>query len=313
MNYLIAVDTGGTKTNTILFDETGHILLRDMSPGCNPLDIGLETARHTMLKTLQQVAAQAPGPVSCIYAGIAGTFYLDGDFFSPDLLSQLPSDRVLVDDDGRSILSSELSPEVDGCSMICGTGCSVWVRKKELPRLVHRGGWGYLIDTLGSGYSLGRNAFRAVCLEADDRGPATMLTKLITQELGKPPIPATPELYAGGRSRIASLAHTVFDAAKQGDAVALELLDEGASSLAELLWSADKFFTSPYPVILGGGIVSAFPEYVSAIRSRAPKNAHLILADTPPVYGSAVEAMRGIGLSCSDSFRSRFLADYRSL
>jgi len=33
MSYYIAMDAGGTKTETILFDETGHILVRDIPEG----------------------------------------------------------------------------------------------------------------------------------------------------------------------------------------------------------------------------------------------------------------------------------------
>ena len=40
MTYMIAIDSGGTKTDTVLFDNTGCVLARDISPGANALDVG---------------------------------------------------------------------------------------------------------------------------------------------------------------------------------------------------------------------------------------------------------------------------------
>ena len=41
MPIYLALDAGGTKTETIVHDETGHILLRDITPGCNAMDHGI--------------------------------------------------------------------------------------------------------------------------------------------------------------------------------------------------------------------------------------------------------------------------------
>ena len=46
MRYFITIDGGGTKTDSVLFDETGHVVLRDISMGCNALDAGIEVAKN---------------------------------------------------------------------------------------------------------------------------------------------------------------------------------------------------------------------------------------------------------------------------
>lgn len=48
MKYCIAIDGGGSKTEIVLFDETGHILRRHVGQGGNPTDIGAEEARRRM-------------------------------------------------------------------------------------------------------------------------------------------------------------------------------------------------------------------------------------------------------------------------
>ena len=44
MRYFLAIDAGGTKTDAVVFDETGHIIYRDLSAGNNGMDIGQEAA-----------------------------------------------------------------------------------------------------------------------------------------------------------------------------------------------------------------------------------------------------------------------------
>ena len=41
MNYLIAIDGGGTKTESVLFDENGTVFSRDIVKGVNALDVGM--------------------------------------------------------------------------------------------------------------------------------------------------------------------------------------------------------------------------------------------------------------------------------
>jgi len=313
MKYMIAVDSGGTKTDTVLFQEDGHILYRDISLGCMALDIGWELAKARITETLTLVAEKAPGPIASVFAGVAGSVYYDPFLDCESLCRKINAEKIRFETDGLGLISTELSNYEDGCCMICGTGNGMWIRKKELPRPVRRGGMGYLIDTLGSGYILGRNALRAVYFATEDRCPPTLLTDLVTKELGRPLLAAIPDIYAGGRRMIASFAHTIFDAARMGDEVAQKIMDAGADSMAELVWSCDKFFDVPYTVVMGGGIVFTYPEYVEAIRVRSPERANMILAQAPPVYGDAVEAMHDCGLDVDANFRATFLADLKTV
>lgn len=312
MRYLIAVDSGGTKTNTILFDETGHILHREVFPGGNPLDIGIEKARDRFMEAMRTVIPMAPGPVEAIYAALAGVDYYDkNEVYPPELLATLGVEKIHIEDDGICMMSSELYHGEDGVSVVCGTGCSSWVRKKELSGPVHIGGWGYLLDAQGSGYHLGRNALHAACLASDGRGPETVLVELIEKNTGKPFKLSVPDFYAGGRSRIASLAYTVFEGAKRGDEISKKLMQDGIDDMVSLIWGADTYFDKPYPVVIGGGIVTAFPEYAAAIRAAAPDRVTFILAEAPPVFGAAAEAMRDCGVQVDQAFREQFLKDYR--
>lgn len=309
MEYLIALDSGGTKTKTITFDTEGHIHGVSTAYGCNPLDMGVETATERLRHILHSAVEQAPGKVQAIYGATAGSYYYRAQHFPQVTAQEIGVEKLYFDDDGRSVISSVLTHNEPGCGLICGTGCSIWIREQGKRELKRGGGWGYLLDSLGSGYILGRDALYAVCRAVDGRGPQTALRELVEMELKGDFVGGIEQIYAGGRRRIASFAYTVFLAARQGDEVAKRIMQENAGYIADLISWADKHYDHPYQVITGGGIVLAFPEYLEAIRSLAPERARLCLAQVPPVFGGAVEAMAMLGLSVDETFRENFLRD----
>ena len=120
MEYYIGIDSGGTKTEFILADAEGSVISRAVDSGCNPLDIGADSAREIILRNVRQLDAAAPGPICSIYAGIAGANHVD--MHLETLLAQeLGGAAVRVEDDRRIVVSSTLG-HADGCGMICGTG-----------------------------------------------------------------------------------------------------------------------------------------------------------------------------------------------
>ena len=86
-------------------------------------------------------------------------------------------------------------------------------------------------------------------------------------------------IYSGGRSFIASLAHTVFDGDAMGDAVCRDIMKKAAYSLSELTLAAEQWFEGDFPVVMTGGILTAYPEYTKLIRNGASPRARMIMAE----------------------------------
>lgn len=307
---MLAIDGGGSKTDIVLFREDGHIIFKEKGQGTNPLDIGVDSSKQILLDLMRTAVSKAPKRLSAIYAGVAGLVYFDRYFEDSDIDS-LSCDYFKIETDGRNLISSELNNEEDGCCLIVGTGCGTWVRNRKYKDIFHVGGWGYLVDTLGSGYSLGREAVRAVCLAQDGRGKKTILTDLLREKTHKDLFKCIPELYAGGRAKFASLAHLVFDGKSLNDQVCADIIQDGAKRLSELIWAVDRYFDYAYPVITGGGIVTSYPEYFELIQSKCPPKATLLLASAPPVFGAAVEAMHRSNLQITSDFRNTFMNDLK--
>ncbi|MBP3658365.1 MAG: hypothetical protein J6J02_03530, partial [Oscillospiraceae bacterium] len=258
----------------------------------------------------RQLDAAAPGPICSIYAGIAGANHVD--MHLETLLAQeLGGAAVRVEDDRRIVVSSTLG-HADGCGMICGTGSSLSIIIGNEP-IRQVGGLGYLIDTGGSGYELGQAGLKEACRYLDGRGEYTVLADLITKALGKKPWDSLANIYAGGRSYIASFAHTVFEGVEMGDAVCRRIVEESAYKLSELTFAAEKYFPGEFPVVMSGGIFRAYPKYVQLVCAKASPKARMILAVVPPVYGALVEAMWQNGRTADAAVQRNFMGSIQRL
>ena len=310
MSYYIAMDAGGTKAETILFDETGHILLRDISAGCTAMDIGADETVRRVSAALRRVAQHIPsGKPDCAFCGVSSVIYY-GDRVTGPLNAMFPDWNIHWEDDGPGMISSVLGRRDGGC-IVCGTGCSLFLRTEG--QLHHIGGWGYLVDTHGSGFWLGQQALLAAVKSWEGRGPKTVLYDLIREQMGKNPEDAVPEIYAGGRAYIASFARNVFKGREMGDAVSRDIFERGSQALAELTWTADKRAGKKFDVVLSGGIFTAFPEYVQAVVAKGSPRMHLIRANVPPVLGCVKEAVWRDGKETAPDFDEKFMAEYNEI
>lgn len=308
MKYCIAADGGGSKTDVVLFDETGHILDRYVGPGGNATDIGIDEAFSRFYGCLEHIKRGVKEKISSMYCGMAGVLP-NGDFYSSRLSSVDWIDHIRFDDDGCNLISGAFG-HADGCGMVCGTGCSLFVRIDGEP-LRHIGGKGYLIDTAGSGFDLGQQAIRMALRAVDRRVEPTVLTELLSEIIGMPISDSViPIVHKGGRPYIATFARAVFEGRKLGDRICEEIFQNGAASMADLVTAAGHCFPGEYSVAAGGGIVNHYPEYVQQIREMSPERCHLTVLDAPPVYGAAVEAMWDAETEVTAKFKTRFISDY---
>ncbi len=301
--YVIGIDGGGTKTEGVLLDGRGCLLARERDGATNPNDIGVDVACRRlagMAETLVERAGVAPGDC-CLFGGIAGALNHREDM--KQRLSHLcPSlGSIDIGSDVVNLLSSEL-PEGDGACIVCGTGSACFLRRgRELVRI---GGWGYLLDSAGSGYDIGRQGLEAALRAYDRRGPATRLTERLADVLGCPVEQGITRIYDGGKPYIASMAPAVFSAATEGDEVAEAILNRNASAIAEYIAAARRWLDNdrePLPVmtvLLGGGISQHYdPAWADRIgRLTDPSlNVKICTAHAPAVWGAAVEAYRRSG------------------
>lgn len=313
MKYMIAVDGGGTKTESVLMDETGHICGRDIVPSVNALDVGMACAQERLKTTIDRLYSLLPsgGKLNNIYGGVAACADYFPGVLDAELFPRLPEcTRIRMEGDGGCMIAA-MQGHSEGCCLISGTGSTLYIRSGE--KLQRYGGWGHLIDTGGSGYTIGRDAFLAAFRSFDGRGPKSILYDLIREQMGMAPEAHVPYIYEGGRPYIASFAGTVFQARKLGDRAAEKIFNHAVCALTELIEMGDRVLQKPFTVITGGGILTNFPEFEEAIRERIPAHITLRKIDNPPILGAAIEALWDAGIADNGEFRKRFMEDYRNL
>ena len=181
MTYCIGIDGGGTKTLGVLTDLAGSVLTSATVGATNPNDITPEASADRLTELCHTLLEQAGLTrdalrESSLFFGIAGGIN-HGPTLERLLGDRLTAAALRVRSDAHILLSGEV-PTGDGACIICGTGSVCFLRRGEE---IHRiGGWGYLLDSGGSGYDIGRDALEAALRAFDGRGEPTLLTDLLT-------------------------------------------------------------------------------------------------------------------------------------
>ncbi|MGO9095374.1 MAG: BadF/BadG/BcrA/BcrD ATPase family protein [Bryobacteraceae bacterium] len=209
----------------------------------------------------------------------------------PILRQLLSSDRLMVTSDAFIALSGAAAGE-PGIVAIAGAG-----------------GWGYLFGDEGGAFSIVRQALRAALRHEEGWGPPTELRQALLEATGAASAnDLLHRFYTAEftRPRIASYAKLVDEVARQGDPVALEILQEAARQLSVIALAVrGRLFRARTPVRaahVGGVFRSAIllEEYRRLLGIRS----------APPVYGHAagalLEAYRSAGLAPELSNLSAF-------
>ncbi|MNQ96526.1 Glucosamine kinase GspK [compost metagenome] len=143
---------------------------------------------------------------------------------------------LLITGDQDTALCGAHNKEL-GIILIAGTG-SICYGKNEVGEICRAGGYGYLIDDEGSGYSIGRDLLSVVVRAHDGRLPATLITQMVFEQLGMTSISQIIGFVYDKQTNkkdIAALAPILTKACELGDEAALSIVEKSARSLLELV------------------------------------------------------------------------------
>lgn len=235
MRFAAGVDGGGTRTTVECRTMEGAALCREVFGPFNLNSVGEE--RFTAL--LEEIAAflGKTGECAALCIGAAGVSNPRVRELTARVMDGLCPWRLAGD---HEIALHGAHSGGPGLALIAGTG-SICCGKNDRGELVRTGGWGHLIDDGGSGYALGRDLLSAVVRQWDGRGEETALTRLLLARLEiETPQELVAYVYGGDKSRVASLAPLVGQAAAQGDRTALDIYARNGAELGELVLAAAK-------------------------------------------------------------------------
>ncbi len=165
----------------------------------------------------------------------------------------MPGARIDAIHDTRLILAA--GGATTGIALIAGTGSVAW-GTDGAGRTARSGGWGYLLGDEGSGYWIGREAFRHALRQFNQGQQPDMLTKTLLEAADV----AAPEgLIAHfhdspDRHYLAAQSRLVFDAANAGHEKSNEIVDDAAAHLGALVADVADQLELNGPVVAGGGL-----------------------------------------------------------
>jgi N-acetylglucosamine kinase-like BadF-type ATPase len=286
-------------------------------PSGNLHDVGRARLSEHMERAWRAAWADAketPRPAAAAFLAMASVGLVVDRAEVLDIATSLglaPAERTKVDIDLTAALAGGLGGGA-GIALIVGTGSSCYGRRAD-GRARQVGGWGSLLDDVGSATWLGTRAMTAAARAFDGRGPATVLEGAVRDALQLSEMRAMLRAVdADGlsRTRRAGLARLVTEAARAGDPVADALLAEGAEALAECVEAAVRVLewdAPPLEVVATGGLASD-PDYGArierAILRRVPF-ARVIAPRYENVVGAALLALELAGVSLTDALRDR--------
>ena len=280
--YVLGIDGGGTKTEFALCNENGEIISSVTLEGVNPLDIGFAHARDILVKGISTVLGDKPTSSVYAFAGIAGGITGQNKEKIHNLLAGFGFADFNNGSDAENAVASALS-DTDGTVVIMGTGTVAFTKINN--KLIRHGGWGYLFEYGGSGYSFGRDAILH-SLSIEENGEKDTLSTAITRALGDTVLSSLADLYNGGKRKIASFAPIVFDCYDKGDLASRQILDKNMLAIAKLIESSTN--ENNKNVVLTGGLVERADVILPMIRShlKKPSSYNLSVAKERQIFGA---------------------------
>lgn len=255
MDYIIGIDGGGTKTETIAYDLEGNEIAKALTGFSNLVSGKEEALRNIMSGIKACVDILGREGVKGIYLGLAGVEVGDNKKVVEKEIYDKFNIRPVVKNDSELALKAMLKGE-DGILVISGTGSIVFGINNGIEG--KSGGWGHLLGDEGSGYAISIEAFKRITTEYDEGKPQSALTIRVLKQLNMTTIDdIIGFIYSNPKNEIAAIAPIVANMANEGDCICKEILiNEGRrlAITAERLYKKLNF-KGAVKVALVGGVI----------------------------------------------------------
>jgi len=232
VKLFLGVDGGQSSTTALVGDESGRVIGVGRGGPCN--HAGKGEGREKFLRAVGGCLRTAgfegvEFEVACLgFSGGAA----DKDAMVRELIK---AKQYIVTHDAFIALMGATAGE-PGVVAIAGTG-SIAFGRNGAGKTARAGGWGYVFGDEGGGLDLARQALRAALREEEGWGPKTALRDALVSSAGATSAnDLLHRFYTDEfpRERVAAFAKLVDRIARDGDAVAREILMTGAQQLATI-------------------------------------------------------------------------------
>ena len=306
--YVLGIDGGGSRTRALLCDAHGQIIGQGLSGGTNPRTCSTAELKAHLQEAIEQTTRSIDySKIIAAHFGLAGT----GD----------PETRAKVKTITKELLNVQTTCTIGhdlevalvgglgnktGIVLVAGTGSACYGRTCD-GRNAMCGGWGDIVDDVGSGSWIGLRALQACVSQTDGRLPESLLKQAVMDFLKIDHMNTfKARIHDSGlsRSERARLAPIILDLASAGDAVSISIVGEGVDALSNCVFSTSRQLDIEVPsVLLAGGLLrhTYFSNSLEvALGARIP-SAIITQPILSPTAGAVLMALKAINFEMSDA------------
>jgi N-acetylglucosamine kinase-like BadF-type ATPase len=296
MAYIVGIDGGGTKTAvTITHDQEDALLTFTVGPinynggdadaiAASFEEIFNQTKLYcTNLEEVAHICIGAAGVSNPLVVRFLEKHVRDNGYMGP---------LTITGDQETALYGAQNA--MQGIILIAGTG-SICFGVNEKGEQHRTGGFGHLIDDEGSGYFIGRNLLSVLVQAEDGRITDTIIPALVYEQLGLSTVKEIVGFVyhkSTTKKDIAQLAPIMTTACEKGDALALELAEQCAASLFELVVPViERLALYESPIAIAGSVLQKSRFVKEALERKLAQSypqTKLILPIKDAAYGAVL-------------------------
>jgi N-acetylglucosamine kinase-like BadF-type ATPase len=311
--YYLGIDIGGSKSHALICNQQGLAIGFGVNGSGNWEIVGYPGLQKTLHSITTQALSEANLDIDDICGAGFGIAGYDWPSQITDLLPvvktlELNAPFEIVNDTNIGLLAG--ASEGWGIALVAGSGsnCRGWNQNNVEGRMVSGSAWA---GENGGGTDLVRRALRAIAHHWTQRGPDTLLTHVfLSHTNAKDLADFIEQIELGNYHFEATAAEWVFEAARQRDPVAQNIICETGRVLADMACGVIRqldLHATQFEIVLVGSLYQGSELLTATIKEivyqLAPK-ARFIQLTVPPVIGGVLLGMqqtRGYSYSTRDT------------
>ncbi len=267
MEYLIGIDSGGTKSEIKAYDLNSNIIYDDIGGFGNPC-VNYDETLFNVSSIIQKCLNELGSGCKMIGVGMAavetGNY---ADIIKNEIENNFKIPTVVLND-AEMTCKAYLGNE-DGIIAIAGTGSSCFVQKSGQGEMV--GGWSHILGDEGSGYHTVIEAFKKIIYKYERNIPYDNLSRTLLKKIGGNTRAEIMDfIYSNQKNNIASLFKIIVELSKTKDEDSILLLENAGKFLADITITAyeKKQFNSKIKIGLKGGVFHNSNIVVSSFKNK---------------------------------------------
>lgn len=262
MEYILAVDGGGTKTAYCLMNIEKKNKVYFYTGSTSFKSVGINNMKKNLkigFDIIKEKTGISLDMIKYSVFGLSGIdCYRDHEILEKAIIEAGINDNFYLCNDSELALYA--ASDIPGIIVISGTG-SIVLGINSKGEKMRVGGWGYDFSDLGSGFWIGKEILKYTVLYCDDCYPYHPIFSRVLSYYNIDKAKEFPVFLTGREKNypeMASLARLVIEGGRKGEVLPIKILDKAAYYLAKYTYSVYKRLNldeTNIDVVMSGGVI----------------------------------------------------------